>query len=74
VDFAQADKIFTQPFLAGLDHLGTLINGTPRDVTRQAKESIADAASHPFILAPGCTMKMGTKPENIEAIKQAVLD
>ncbi len=72
MDFSQADKIFTQPFLGGLDHLGTLLTGTPNDVITQARESIAEAGRHPFMLAPGCTMKLGTSPENVEAIGQAV--
>lgn len=72
LDFARADKIFTQPFVGGLNHLETLITGTSEDVIAQGRESIAEAGKHPFILAPGCTMKMGTKPENIEAIKKTV--
>ena len=72
LDFAQADKIFNQPFLGGVDHLDTLINGTSEQVTAQAKESIADSGRHPLILAPGCTMKLGTKPENIAALRQVV--
>lgn len=73
MDFAQADKIFSQPFLGGVDHNTTLINGSPEDVTTQARESLIDAGAHPLILAPGCTLKLGTKQDNIRALRQSVL-
>lgn len=74
LDFAQADKIFSQPFLGGVDHLKTLIEGSPGEVTAQAHESINEAGSHPLVVAPGCTMKLGTKPENIRALRESVLE
>ncbi len=70
LDFAQADKIFSQPFVGGVDHLNTLIHGAPDDVSRQIKESLSDAGEHPLIVAPGCTMKLGTKVENIRALRK----
>lgn len=70
LDFAQADKIFSQPFLGGVDHLNTLIHGVPDDVTGQVKESLADAGEHALIIAPGCTMKLGTKVENVRALRE----
>ncbi|MCP4583398.1 MAG: hypothetical protein GY839_17455 [candidate division Zixibacteria bacterium] len=70
MDFAQADKIFSQPFLGGVDHLDTLIKGTPEDVIKQKKESLADAGDHRLIIGPGCTMKLGTKQENIRALRE----
>jgi len=73
MDFAQADKIFSQPFLGGMDHLKTLIQGSPEEVTAQVGESIRDAGAHPLIVAPGCTMKLGTRPDNIKALRESVL-
>jgi len=70
LNFAQADKLFSQPFVGGVDHLSTLIHGTPDDVRKQVKESLVDAGEHPLIIAPGCTMKLGTKVENIRALRQ----
>ena len=74
LDFAQADKIFSQPFVGGVDHLNTLIRGTPNDVTSQIRESLADAGEHPLVLAPGCTMKLNTKAENIRALRETTIN
>ena len=72
MDFAQAHNIFSQPFLGGVDHLNTLIDGGAGDVTNQIHESLEDAGSHPLIIAPGCTMKLGTKEENVKALREAI--
>ena len=72
VDFAQADKIFSQVFLGGTDHLETMLKGSPDDVRKQVKESIADAGEHPLMIGPGCALKLGTPVENLKALRQAV--
>lgn len=72
LDFAQADKIFGQVFLGGADYLTTLLKGSPDDVRRQVKESIAEAGEHPLIVGPGCALKLGTPEANIRALREAV--
>jgi uroporphyrinogen decarboxylase len=72
LDFAQADKIFTQVFLGGADNNETLVKGSPQDIQKQIKESIADAGDHPLMIGPGCALKIGTPAENLKALRQAV--
>ncbi len=70
MDFAQADKIFSQVFLGGIDHFGTFVNGAPEDIKTQAKEALEDAGGHSLILGPGCTIRIGTKEENLRALRE----
>jgi uroporphyrinogen decarboxylase len=72
LDFTQADKIFSQVFLGGTDHLETMLKGSPDDVRKQVKESIADAGEHPLMIGPGCALKLGTPVENLKALRHAV--
>lgn len=72
LDFAQADKIFSQVFLGGADHMTALLKGTPEDISKQVEESMADAGDHPLIIGPGCSLKPSTPETNIRALRQAV--
>lgn len=72
MDFSQADKIFSQVFLGGIDHIHTLAGGSPRDVATQLKAAIADAGNHPLIIAPGCSLRMGTPDENLWAMRELI--
>jgi len=72
LDFSQADKIFSQAFLGGIDHINTLLNGQPEDVALQVKDAISDADGHPLILAPGCTIKIGTKDDNLQVLRNSI--
>jgi uroporphyrinogen decarboxylase len=72
MDFAQADKIFTQVFLGGTDHIQTLVNGNADDITNQVKQSLAEAGSHPLIVGPGCALKMGTPAANLDTLRKSV--
>ena len=69
LDFRQADNLFSQVFLGGIDHNTTLVNGAPEEVNSQAKEAIADAGDHPLIIAPGCTIRIGTPEANLRALR-----
>lgn len=71
LDFRQADNLFSQVFLGGIDHNTTLVNGDPEEVNSQAKEAFADAGDHPLILAPGCTIRIGTPEANLQALRGA---
>jgi len=71
-DFAQADKIFTQVFMGGIDHLRTLVDGTSDAVAAQVVEALADVGNHPLILAPGCALRINTRDENLQAMRKSV--
>jgi len=71
LDFRQADNIFNRVFLGGIDHNDTLLNGTPEDVALQIEAAITDAGDHPLILAPGCTVRIGTPEVNLQALKRS---
>jgi uroporphyrinogen decarboxylase len=58
---------------AGLDNLGTMVNGTPDDCAGEVSEALTQAAGRPMIVAPGCTFNpQAVSPENLRAIRQAV--
>ncbi len=59
--------------MGGVDHVGTLPNGTPEDVVtevRAARGSIADG----LILAPGCSVPVGAPEANLRAISAVAGD
>jgi uroporphyrinogen decarboxylase len=72
MDFSQADKIFSQVFLGGMDHIQTLVEGSPRDVITQLEDALADAGDHPLIIGPGCSLKPGTPYENLQVMRDSV--
>jgi hypothetical protein len=59
---------------AGLDQLGTLVNGSPEDCVRQARDALQQAGSRPILVAPGCTYDPVAVPQaNLQAIRRALL-
>jgi uroporphyrinogen decarboxylase len=52
---SEAKKLTTKALSGGVDNLNTLPNGTPEQVAAEARDAIAQAAGHPFMLTPGCT-------------------
>ncbi len=72
MDFSQADKIFSQVFLGGMDQIQTLVEGSPHDVVTQLEDSLVDAGDHPLIIGPGCSLKPGTPDENLRAMRNSV--
>lgn len=72
MDFSQADKIFSQVFLGGIDHIHTLVDGSPGDIVDQLKVAMDDAGNHPLIIAPGCSLKIGTPDENLRTMRESV--
>jgi uroporphyrinogen decarboxylase len=58
---------------AGLDHLGTMVRGTPEDCARQVGDALRQAGSRPILIAPGCTFDPhAVPPDNLHAIRRAV--
>lgn len=62
-----------QPAIAGgLDNLGTMLKGTPRDCMHEVRDALHQAGRRPIILAPGCTFDPDAVPtENLQAIVNA---
>jgi uroporphyrinogen decarboxylase len=57
---------------AGLDHVGTMVNGSPSDCAREAADAFLQAGSRPLMIAPGCTFDPAAVPTaNLHAIRQA---
>jgi uroporphyrinogen decarboxylase len=58
---------------AGLDNLGTMVNGTPDDCVGEVSDALAQAAGRPMLITPGCTFDPQAVPaENLRAIRRAV--
>jgi uroporphyrinogen decarboxylase len=58
---------------AGLDHVGTMVTGSPQDCTREVSDAVRQAGGRPILIAPGCTFDADAVPtENLRAIRQAV--
>ena len=57
----------------GVDNLGTLVKGSPRQVEEEVHDALRQAGNHPMIVAPGCTFDPGLVPEeNLDAMVRAV--
>jgi hypothetical protein len=58
---------------AGLDHLATLVEGSPADCAREAADAVRQAGGRPLMLAPGCTFDpAAVLAANLRAVRQAV--
>jgi uroporphyrinogen decarboxylase len=58
---------------AGVDHLRTLVSGTPADCRREVLDAVRQAGNRPLIIAPGCTFDPEAVPaENLHAVRLAV--
>jgi len=57
---------------AGLDHLGTMVSGSPEDCAREVEDAIWQAGGRPLLIAPGCTFDPAAVcQENLHAICRA---
>jgi len=71
---AKAKKVYGDKFCicGGVDHMKTLSKGTPEMVEEEARQAIADMGDGAgFILGAGCTARMETPWENVNAIGRA---
>ncbi len=58
---------------AGVDHLHTLLSGSPDDCRAEVLDAVQAAAGHPLLIAPGCTYDpQNVPPENLHAVRRAV--
>jgi hypothetical protein len=62
----------TKPFLAGLAR-ETLLRGTPDAAAREALATLEEAAGHPVVVAPDCTISPAAPPANLAAVRDALL-
>ncbi|NIQ33814.1 MAG: hypothetical protein GTN80_09290 [Nitrososphaeria archaeon] len=71
---SSAKKIYGKKFctIAGIDHTGTILKGTPQDVEKEVKALIDGAAKGGFIMGPGCTLCQTTPLENFNAVGKTV--
>ncbi|MFV1964937.1 MAG: uroporphyrinogen decarboxylase family protein [Pirellulaceae bacterium] len=63
----------TPAICAGLDNLGTMVQGTAKDCAEQVADALAQAGDRPIMIAPGCTFDpQAVPPDNLHAIRRAV--
>jgi uroporphyrinogen decarboxylase len=57
----------------GVDNLGTLVTGTPRQVREEVADAVRQAEPRPIMIAPGCTFDPEHVPQaNLKALADAV--
>lgn len=71
-DLKTAKLIFPGAVCGGLRQWETLVNGTPEQVTNEAKDAITQTQSSRFILGTGCVLPITAPRSNILAARQAV--
>ena len=69
---AQARKKTDKCLIGGIDKMGVLRTGAVKDVTTEAKASIAAAGVTKLILAAGCGIPMDVPEANLKALGAAV--
>lgn len=71
-DLKTAKMLFPGCVCGGLRQWETLVNGTPDQVTQEARESIARVGGSRFILGTGCVLPITASHSNIMAARRAV--
>jgi uroporphyrinogen decarboxylase len=57
----------------GIDNLGTLVTGTPRDVAAEVADAVTSACPRPLIVSPGCTFNPDlVSSTNLDAFSMTV--
>ncbi len=57
--------------MGGIDHQQTILDGSPDDVTAQAREALDASGGRRLLLAPECSIDPQTPPDNIRAMVEA---
>ena len=73
LSLSQGKKQARVAVLGGIDHNGVLRTGTPDDAKDQVLQAIKGAGLKRLIVAPGCVVTQDTLPENLMAVRDAVL-
>lgn len=60
----EVSRLFTRPFMGGMDRLGIIANGRPEEIQQAANAAIADAPDR-FMLGADCTVPSNTPWENL---------
>ncbi|MBA4385828.1 MAG: uroporphyrinogen decarboxylase, partial [Anaerolinea sp.] len=71
-DLSTAKLLFPGAVCGGLRQWDTLVNGTPAQVTSEARDAITRTESTRFILGTGCVLPITAPHSNIMAARQAV--
>lgn len=71
-DLATAKLLFPGAVCGGLRQWETLVNGTPSQVTAEARDAISKTESQRFVLGTGCVLPITAPHSNIMAARQAV--
>jgi len=71
LDLSKAIEVKDKVTLVGnLDPVGILLQGRPENIIKTASESLRDGID---VLAPGCSLALGTPTENVIALKNVEL-
>lgn len=68
----EARKTTNLALIGGVDEVTLIQTGTPSEVEAAAKEAIAQAGTHKFLLAPGCCVETDAPEANLKALRRAV--
>ena len=69
----KADSDLRPAICAGVDNIGTMVSGSPDDLTREIADAVQQGGDRPIMIAPGCTFDPDAVPtENLHAIRRAV--
>jgi uroporphyrinogen decarboxylase len=68
----EARKKTDKCLIGGINKMGVLRSGTPKDVEREAQRSLQAAGRRRFILAPGCGFPMDVPEANLKTLRGAV--
>ncbi len=69
---AQARKKTDKCLIGGINKMGVLRTGTPKEVEAEAQRAIHAAGKRRFVLAPGCGIPMDVPERNLKALRAVV--
>ncbi len=58
--------------MAGMDHVGTIVEGDAEAIRAEIDDAAARAGDHPFIVAPGCSFPCDAPEEHLQAVYGAL--
>jgi uroporphyrinogen decarboxylase len=69
---SEAKKTTGLALIGGIDELGAIQHGTPKEVEAVARQAIEEAGRAKFLLAPGCCVEPDVPAENLKALRRSV--
>jgi len=67
----EARGLMKHCLLAGIDHLGTIANGSPDDIRAEARDALAQSGGRKFMLGPGCSVPNDIDRSRLRVMREA---